>query len=225
MSLFAKKSETPETPVEGFAALDTAAPTAEPAATATVTEAQKTLASELKTELKTQKIPTPVSMLDPATIGFVNQMVSAAVAEAVAEAVKGMAPMMLEISKASRLTRDELVTLSGRDVEKEKAFADRLLRERTEWKNQEADKVANLKKIQEACRHRDANERYSIGIIHNYPDRQPRAICVVCHKEFSPRHFVIDAPEPISGKERYHLEPESPEYSEIMKWAAAQGKL
>lgn len=220
--LFTKKSETPaEGGLPGFGGLDAPAP-AESAATATdgvSAEAKKTVA-----DFK-QKISTPVAMLDPAAIGFVNQMVSAAVAEAVAEAVKGMAPMMLEISKASRLTRDELVTLSGRDIEKEKAFADRLLRERTEWKNQEADKVANLKKIQEACRHRDANEKYSIGIIHNYPDRQPRAICVVCHKEFSPRHFVIDAPEPISGKERYHLEPESPEYSEIMKWAAAQGKL
>jgi hypothetical protein len=46
-----------------------------------------------------------------------------------------------------------------------------------------------------ACPHMDQNQRSSIRLIHNYPDRQPRGICPICHDLITPREWVIGPPD------------------------------
>lgn len=218
MSLFTKKSETPETPAEGFAALDTAAPTAEPAATAidgVSAEAKKTVA-----DMK-QKLHVPAAAIDPAVMGYLNSAISVAVTES----IKGLMPALLEIGKSSRLSERELKILAGKNPEQEQAFADRLKRERADWQRSEKEKNDNLARTQANCRHLDGNGKENWHVISNYPDRQKRFLCPACSMMVEPRRWSILSPEPITGKERSELLSAHPLYESVLRWASQSGKL
>jgi hypothetical protein len=186
----------------------------------TATDGVSAEAKQTVADMKT-KLHLPAAAISPEVMGYLNSSISIAVAEA----IKGLMPALVEIGKASKLSREDLVVLSGRDPEAEKTFKDRLLRERVEWQKSEKDKTDNIAKLQANCRHVDQNGKENWHVISNYPDRQKRLLCPTCSIMLEPRHWEILSPEPITGKERSQLVDAHPLYQSALKWAAQAGKL
>jgi hypothetical protein len=190
------------------------------ASTVTVENAANTAAPAAETPVpaaKPAKVAVPQAAISPEVAGYINTALTAGIREA----MQALLPALQEMG----LTERKLKILSGRDPEKEQAFKDRLLRERADWQRAEGERMANIARLQASCTHRDDNERSVFCVIHNFPDRNVRFVCPRCALMVEPKRWVIDSPEPITGRERSHIEPEHPLYRELLKGAANQQKL
>jgi len=167
-----------------------------------------------------QKVPVPENLINPGSQGYINQMISAAVTEA----ITGVFAQLLPTLKDMALTPEKIHQITHPEPSaKEVAKAMRELRETQKSKEDEAQLRREVKARQDGCPHTYANKTDSISTIHNYPDRQVRGICHLCHKLIEPRHWVIDAPFPMDypdvalrGKSNAHIVDADKDYPRVL---------
>lgn len=133
-----------------------------------------------------QKITQPDSLRTPAEQASINAMITAAVKEVFAN----MAPVLESIA----LTPEKLRAANAPYVDP--AVVAREARERLMMKEDLAAAEKQKAEFQAKCSHKDANGRWSVSTVHNFPDRQPRLVCVHCHRFIQPTHWEIAAPTP-----------------------------
>lgn len=109
----------------------------------------------------------------------------AEVKEIIKEVFSGFAPVLEKIALTPEKLRE-----ANKPYEDPAAIA-RELRERQQLREQENERLRNDKARQEACPHKDKNEKWAINLQHNYPDHQPRGLCPLCGICIEPAHWVI----------------------------------
>jgi hypothetical protein len=116
--------------------------------------------------------------------------------------LKDMALTTEKIREANKpYVNPDVVARNKRETEKSKA-------DEKELRAMDAARKA-------ACPHMDQNQRSSIRLIHNYPDRQPRGICPICHDIIFPRHWEILAPDAENPKGKAVLVDAHPHYRTV----------
>lgn len=135
--------------------------------------------------------PTPAEL--GASTSQATNDVQALVAAAVKEAVSGVFSQLGPLLQSLAITPEKL--REANKPYKDPAIIARELREMLIWKEDEAEARRLIAERQNACQHKDDNNRSSINLIRNYPDRQPRGICVHCHAYIHPREWRIGAPD------------------------------
>jgi hypothetical protein len=165
-------------------------------------------------EKEGKKIGLPEALSTPSAQGYVNQLVSAAVSEAVKSIFSELGPILRD----SALTPEKLDLLRTPKQTPEQVAKE--LREKRESRKSREDE-AELKRAtlarQEACLHKYPNETDAINLVHNYVDRQARGICHICGKMIEPRRWVIDSPDPNTGTERCHIEEADKDYRRVLQ--------
>jgi hypothetical protein len=168
-------------------------------------------------EVKEQKIQTPAAAINPEVQGYINASIGAAVREA----VQGVFACLGPILKDMALTPDKI-----RDATKpyvDPVIEARNKRETEKSKQDERELRAMDAARKAACPHMDQNQRSSIRLIHNYPDRQPRGICPICHDLITPREWVIGPPDAENPKGRAYLQDAHKDYRLVQILEAQSG--
>lgn len=146
------------------------------------------------------------SAVSPEAQGAINDAAKLAVQTAVETALAGVFAGM-------KPTFDAMAALpaSLRDINKPFVDPAKAAREARESKKSKADEaeIARINKARrEACAHLDKNGRPAINLVHNFPDHQPRGICVICHDWIHPKEWRIGAPTEAEPRGRaYCVEP------------------
>lgn len=151
-----------------------------------------------------QKLVIPNELVNPVSQATVNQMISSAVAEV----FKNMAPMFQQIA----LTPEKLAEAERLRREPDPKVVAREARERALMREDLREAEERKRVLQANCTHKDANQKWSISLVHNYPDRQTRGICTHCFKWFEPMHYEIGAPDDKNPRGKAILVKESPDY-------------
>jgi hypothetical protein len=146
----------------------------------------------------------------PEQLALMNTMVAAAVQEAMKGAMQMMAPIIQEMA----LTPEKLALLKTPYVDP-KVLA-RELRETQNSKEQELALQKQTAWRKAHCPHKDKNGNDSICPVHNQLDHQPRGICMLCHDWIHPREWVIDAPDPATGKTTAHIREAHKDYARVL---------
>ncbi len=168
--------------------------------------------SEVKEQLKV-----PVEAISPTVQGFINASISAAVKEAVSGVFQSLGPILQSMA----LTPDKI-----RDATKpyvDPAVVARNKRETEKSKQDERELRASEAARKAACPHLDQNSRPSVRLCHNFPDRLPRGICVLCQDFIEPRHWVIGPPDAENPKGKAYLADAHPHYRTVELLEAQSG--
>lgn len=164
--------------------------------------------------MSNEKIVQPDSLRTPAEQASINAMIT----QAVREVFASMAPVLQSIA----LTPEKLAEAQRLGRQPDAAVLAREARERQNMRedlaNAERDKLAK----QAACSHQDANSKWSISLVHNYPDRQTRGVCHHCLKVFEPRRWTIGAPDEKNPRGCPKLVDADPQYHIIRQIEATQ---
>ena len=147
----------------------------------------------------------------PEQLGQENERIAAAVKEAVTAAISGLLPMFEKMA----LTPEKLNELKKPFVDPEAKL--RELRERLLWREDEEGNRKRLQDMQDHCPHLDDNGRSSIQLMHNWPDRQPRGLCIKCMALIFPKEWRISAPEPGHPRGKAYLVEPHPLYNIVMQ--------
>jgi hypothetical protein len=143
--------------------------------------------------------------MTPELMASVNAAINDGVRNAFAEAISQLAPLLRDINKPYV----------------DPAKQNRELREKMKFKQEEIEGEKAKRLTRDNCSHRDKNNRPSIGVVRNYPDRQPRGVCVQCQDWFYPREWRFDTPTEAEPYGTPHIVPAHPKY-EIVKEAIRQ---
>jgi hypothetical protein len=69
------------------------------------------------------------------------------------------------------------------------------LRDKLKFKADEIQNEADKRALREKCPHKySRNGNPAIAVVRNFPDRQPRGVCMLCQEWFYPREWRIDYP-------------------------------
>jgi len=138
-------------------------------------------------------------------------LVTAATSAAVKEAMAGMQEHNLAMIKELALTPEKLREANKPYVDP--AVHNREVREKIKFKKEEIENEKAKRLLREQCPHRYKHTRgLALGIIRNYPDRQPRGVCMLCHEVFNPREWRIGAPTETHPDGFPHMVPAHPQY-------------
>ena len=121
-------------------------------------------------------------------------LVKEAVAAAVASVFASLAPMLEKLA----LTPDKIAALKAPYVDPLTSAREQrmnIMGREEEKRNREAEQWAK-----DNCAHKDKNDKDSICLNHNYPDRRPRGVCVLCRDVIHPKEWRLDAPDPLTGQ-------------------------
>ena len=154
------------------------------------------------------------SALSPEQMAMVNSATQAAVQEAIKSVFASLTPVLQDMALTPEKIRAANTPLPD---PKKAALELRELRESLKSKEDEAQIARITKARREACPHLDKNGRSSVCLVHNQPDHAPRGICVTCHDWIHPREWVIDAPDPITGKQNAHIREAHPHYKIVLQ--------
>jgi hypothetical protein len=154
------------------------------------------------------------SALTPDMLALINSQTQVAVQEAMKGALAMLAPMVAAI-KDSALTPEKMAELKRPYVDPN--VAARELRETQNSKEQEAELQKQIAWRKAHCPHKDKNGNDSICPVHNQLDHQPRGICMLCHDWIHPREWVIDAPDPNTGKTKSHIREAHKDYARVLQ--------
>ena len=118
---------------------------------------------------------------------------------------------VVKLQNGSAFTKDDLAMLIQ---EMKKPFVDvaaqeREKREASKTKRDMEQMRAIQKQAQNRCSHKYKKSGvWAISPIHNYPDRQTRAVCNLCRKYFEPQHVEIgfgDVRTVVAEDPQYHI--------------------
>lgn len=157
------------------------------------------------------------SALTPEQLGAQNAMVSAAVKEAVSGVFASLGPLLEKMS----ITPEKLREANKPYVDPAKVARD--LRETQLWREDMEAQRLQTQAYQDQCLHKDDNQRDSINLIRNFPDRQPRGICVKCHALIHPKEWRIGPPDAQNPRGKAYLVDAHKDYLRVLQRAAQQG--
>lgn len=152
--------------------------------------------------------------LTPEQLAIVNQATSAAVQEAVSEVFKQFAPMFKSIAQMPEALKDALTP--KKSEEELKKFM-REQRESLKSKQDEEEQRAADRARKDACPHLDKNGRSSISLVHNFPDHQPRGVCVLCHDLIHPKEWRIGPADDKNPRGKAYLVAPHKDYKTVMQ--------
>jgi hypothetical protein len=125
-----------------------------------------------------------------------------AVTAAVTAAIASLAPLL----KAQAISPEQIAAI----IEQSKIpYVDpnKMKREQREGEMQrlhEADLRAAAERRKVNCTHMN-KDKNAISLVHNYPDRQVRGVCMLCNDLIHPREWRIAPPDPKTGRGRKGL--------------------
>jgi hypothetical protein len=88
-------------------------------------------------------------------------------------------------------------------------------REMLLFKQDEEERLKTERAMKENCTHKDERGQTSIRLIRNFPDRNPRGICMLCHDLIHPRHWTIGAPDAENPRGKAIMAPEHKDYNTV----------
>jgi hypothetical protein len=156
-------------------------------------------------------VKTPTALITPEAQAFVSASISAAIKEAVSGVFASLGPILKDMA----LTPDKI-----RDATKPYVDPLKEARNKRETEKSKADERENRAAEaarKAACPHLDQNSRPSIRLVHNYPDRQPRGLCVICQDLITPRMWVIGPPDAENPKGRAYLQDAHKNYNIVLQ--------
>jgi hypothetical protein len=156
----------------------------------------------------------PAEIINPASQGAVNAMISAAVKESVSAIFASLAPTL----KSMALTPETLgaaLREANRPYDTPEKIAAKLREERESLKSKQDEEELRrqTKERQDNCAHTDRNGHVALGTIHNFPDHMARGICPLCHALIEPACWKIGTA--LTHPERRdfaYIQPEHPKY-------------
>jgi len=154
------------------------------------------------------------SAFSPEQMALVNGLVSSAVKEAVGGVFAQLGPVLKDLA----LTPEKIQAMEDArraPTAAQEAFAARMKREKKDFSAQDAETRAKIRLIQSSCPHRDENDKESICLVHNYPDRQVRGICPICHSLIEPKHWAYEAPDKDGHAKAVLVDPH-PDYKRVL---------
>lgn len=170
------------------------APEAEPKSSATPDLSalgQPASGKESASEPAAKKIPTPPELLTPAAQGFVNGQTTATTQE-----IFAMFHAMLEkVSLSPEKFATALAEAERLRRAPDPAVVAREQREKKMMMEDEAESRRNKERLQASCPHKYPSGGSAIQCVHNFPDRRPRGICMICQIFLEPKRWVILAPD------------------------------
>jgi CO dehydrogenase/acetyl-CoA synthase beta subunit len=176
----------------------------------------------MSTEHESKKFELPTELLTPAAQAATNQMISAAVQEAVKSVFSELKPV-LESMAVTPEKMAEAERIRRMPTESEAAAKARDTRERKLMQEDAETNRQNLLRTQAMCPHRYPTGQLSMGIIRNYPDRQPRGVCMLCQSLFEPRHWIILAPDAEFPRGKPVIADAHPKYNLVLEMLATKG--
>lgn len=174
-----------------------------------VEKARTTAPAEIK------EIKLPAAMLNPEVQAAVNAMVSATVKDIFAQ----MSPVFSSIA----LTPEKIAEAERIRRAPDPAAVARERRERKLMAIETEENRQNLARVQQSCPHKYVSGQWSVNPIRNYPDRQERFICMLCHKLFQPRHWEIAPPDAENPRGRAFIAPMDDQYLQVRECLAGKG--
>jgi hypothetical protein len=133
----------------------------------------------------------PPELLSPQAAAYVNTLVSRAVQEALAAAMKANAPTTGLTSEGLVAALTEAERLRRVPTETEVAKLKRQQREKRQMHEEQELNRRNLALVQENCGHRYPSNALAVAIINNFHDRNPRFVCLKCHLLIEPRRWSV----------------------------------
>lgn len=140
---------------------------------------------------------------------------SAAVKEAVQASVAAVFASLGPMLEKLALTPEKIQELKAPFIDPAKAAREKREAQMNREQIEEMRKQDEWRKAH--CEHLDKNGNDSIGITHNYPDRQPRGVCVLCHDIIHPKEWRIGSPDPQTGKSRPYMVDAHKDYSRVLR--------
>jgi hypothetical protein len=154
------------------------------------------------------------SAFSPEQLAQITMMNNAMIKEAVGAVFQSLGPVLQSIA----VTPEKLREANKPYVDP--AVTARQEREKMLWRQDIEDGRKNLEEMQKNCLHQDDNGRTCISLIHNWPDRQPRGICMHCQCLINPREWVIGPPDAKNPRGRAYLRDAHPLYTVVRQLQA-----
>lgn len=154
-----------------------------------------------------KKTSPPEILLSPEAQAYMNTAISTSVREvfqSVMPLIEKFAMTPEKIAEAEALRRAPDPALVAREK-----------RERELTRQEAEENRQNLLRRQAACAHKYPTGQTSCSAIRNFPDRQPRFVCMLCAAWFSPKRWEIGPPDAENPRGRAYIAPETPGYREI----------
>jgi hypothetical protein len=159
-----------------------------------------------------KKIPVPSELLTPSAQSYINANTAAMVRELFTQ----LAPLLKDISLSPEKLKlmEDLRRAPSEDQEKAAA---RSKREKALMVAEQNENAKNLANRQAGCNHRYKTGALSLGIVRNYPDRQPRGVCMVCSLWLSPREWKIGPASEEWPRGKEYIADAHPQYSLVLE--------
>jgi hypothetical protein len=156
------------------------------------------------------------SALTPEQLGQMNVQAAAMIKEAVTAVFASLAPALASMA----LTPEKLREMNKPYVDPAREARD--ARETLLWRQDMETQRQQTQAHQDNCLHIDDNQRSSIRIIRNCPDRQPRGICVHCLALITPKEWRIGPPDAENPRGRAYLAEPHKNYQTVLQIAARE---
>jgi hypothetical protein len=131
-------------------------------------------------------------------------------AQSEASAMQDLVATLKEVLPSLALTPDKIKEALKPYVDP--ALEAREKRSRAQNRQQFIELMKAKLERQNACAHKDKNQRWAICLQHNFPDRAPRGICPLCELYIQPRHWDFKAPDEKHPEGEPFIVPEHPLY-------------
>lgn len=154
------------------------------------------------------------SALTPEQLGAMNEITSAAVNEAVKGVFSALGPLLEKMAITPEKLRE-----ANRPYE-DPAKVARQVREMALWRADMDEQREKNQEYKDNCLHQDDNQRSSIRLIRNFPDRQPRGVCVKCHDLIHPKEWRIGPPDAKNPRGKAYLADAHKNYLTVLQLAA-----
>ena len=136
---------------------------------------------------------------NPQKVGDQSDVVQAAVKASVEAVFASLAPMLEKLA----LTPEKMRELKAPYVDTKVLDRERREGQQSREQDEEARKNTALKRA--TCPHAYVNGTTAINLSHNFFDRQPRGICVLCNDVIHPMEWRLASPDPTTGSRRTGL--------------------
>jgi hypothetical protein len=159
-----------------------------------------------------EKRQVPPELLTPAAQAAMNANTAAMVRELFTQ----LAPLLKDIS----LSPEKLAlmeSLRRAPTEEQAAAAARSKREKSLMIAEANENAKNLANRQAGCNHRYKTGALSLGIVRNFPDRQPRGVCMACNIWLTPREWRIGPPSEEWPRGKEYIAPAHSQYSLVLE--------
>lgn len=153
--------------------------------------------------------------LTPELLAVINASISAAVKEAMA----GVGTIA-EAIKATAITPEQLREANKPYVDPDKER--RRVREKMKFKADELQQEKDKREFRDKCSHKYKTGLAAVAVVRNFPDRNPRGICMLCHEWFHPKEWRIDNPTETEPNGTAHIVDMHPKYQLV--WDAINQK-